>query len=107
MENYLEYKEFELIDNYDKHMDNQLYNTVKTMPGINEIKYSKDRIGILYNNYLISDNDIITLMAELGYTVKNTTKKTGLLGSWINKLAKSNTQNFGNQKLDCCNLNKH
>lgn len=107
MEPYLEYVDFQKTFENSEIAEDYLVKTLREIEGVEEIKITQKGIGIKFNRYLISRSGIIKVMKELGFSIVSDNKKTGRFGSFINKLAKSNKKSFGNQKLDCCDLNKH
>jgi hypothetical protein len=73
--------------------------------GIDSFEISSEFICIEYLPFKLSKESIQETLKSMGYPVKiEKKKKKGLFARFIDKLAKSNNETFGNQKLDCCDL---
>jgi len=73
--------------------------------GIQTISFSENRITVGYNPYQITESNLEKLISDLGITITVAPEKTGFLKRWLKNLAKSNKENLGGGRLDCCNLN--
>ena len=62
-------------------------------------------IKLEFNTYLYSDTGVVKLLQDEGFIIQQK-KNTGFWKGKIDALAQSNKKNFGNQKLDCCQLSK-
>ncbi len=74
--------------------------------GIQTISFSGNLITVGYNPYQISEANVEKLISDLGIEVTGKPQKTGFLKRWILNMAKSNKENLGSGRLDCCDLNK-
>ena len=79
-----------------------LFNSIS---GISNFTYSDSLITLDYNSYIISEEEILKLVNKNGIATSSL-KKTGLFKRWLQKMEKNNKENFGNQRLECCNMNK-
>lgn len=83
----------------------KLQQKLREVEGISTFEVSNECICIEYLPFKLSRVSIESKLKELGYPVKiEKKKKKGLFARFIDKLAKSNKETFGNQKLDCCDL---
>ncbi|MGD9993679.1 MAG: LDCC motif putative metal-binding protein [Salinivirgaceae bacterium] len=86
----------------------KLRQQLKEVEGIDSFEISSKYICIEYLPFKLSKESIQETLNNIGYPVKiEKKKKKGLFARFIDKLAKSNKETFGNQKLDCCDLKKN
>ncbi len=105
MEEFIQYQKYiSSLDNV-----NSAYHACDTQllrnPGIYEVSRIDNTLNIGFNFYEISKADLTGLMAELGLKPLPTNEKKGLVAGWLDKLAKTNNENFAGKRLDCCDLN--
>jgi hypothetical protein len=76
---------------------------IKELPGVNTISVENKRLSIQYDPYSVGKSELTLQLEKLGFKPVKEAKK-GFWARWIDKLAKDNQKNFGNQRLDCCNI---
>jgi hypothetical protein len=86
----------------------KLQQKLNEIKGIDSFEISNEWICIEYLPFKFSKESIQETLNNMGYPVKiEKKKKKGLIARFIDKLAKSNRETFGSQKLDCCDLKKN
>jgi hypothetical protein len=78
---------------------------LKYNKGIENFRISSDGIYLEYNTYLYSQIQIEEILLKTGFRKKKD-RRLGFFRRQITNLAKSNKKTYGNQKLDCCQLNE-
>lgn len=78
---------------------------VKQIPGVNNVSRKKDSLIISYEPYSVSEKFLVKCLTGMGF-VPATEKKKGFFARWIENLAKTNQENFGKKRLDCCNVKR-
>jgi hypothetical protein len=78
---------------------------VEQLPGVNNVSLENDSLTVYYDPYSVSDKFLNTCLIGMGF-IPVSGKKKGPFARWIDTLAKSNERNFGNQRLDCCNVKR-
>ncbi|MGM0613674.1 MAG: LDCC motif putative metal-binding protein, partial [Bacteroidota bacterium] len=59
-------------------------------------------LTLSYNPYSVSDTCLSEELKLMGYLpVEEAKKKKGIVARWIDKMARDNQENLGNQRLDC------
>ena len=85
--------------------------TVKTaLSGVDGIDYFKVALGkaqVSFLPQLVSIAYIEKLIDESGYSVRRNATRKGFFGRFIDRMIESNEKNFGNKRLDCCNLSSN
>src|SRR5690554_6015389 len=69
--------------------------------GVINLVDQNNLLKVTYEPYKVSDKYLTSLIKQIDF-ISLSNKKKGLVSRWIEKLAKSNKKNIGNQKLDCC-----
>ena len=105
MEEYIKNLKFRTASPLSSNEIQSLSLLLNSKPGISNTNYANTLISLDYNSYLISEENIIKLI-NINGIVFSSPKKPGLFNRWLQKLEKSNKENFGDQRLGCCNLNE-
>lgn len=82
----------------------QVRNLLEDLPGIEEIYFKGNEIKIKYSAFKIAKEYIIEVLENNGFR-RAKPKKKGVFQRFLDKLIKTNKDEFGNKKLDCCDLN--
>lgn len=82
----------------------QIRNLFEDLPGIEEIYFKGNEIKVKYSAFKIAKEYIIEILENNGFK-KVKPKKKGVFQRFLDKLIKTNKDEFGNKKLDCCDLN--
>lgn len=93
-----------VLNDYDKsHLESRLVK----VDGIDSIDITKESIIIEYVTLQLAEESVKEIIEKSGYPLKKIKKKgKGSFRRFIDNLARSNKESFGNKKLDCCDL-KH
>ncbi|MCF6364828.1 MAG: hypothetical protein L3J35_01355 [Bacteroidales bacterium] len=107
MEDYIKYLKFVIPDAADsKEAYSSFELILLNMQGVQKVTKSGNIVCVYYNSYVYTKNQIVSIMKEKGYIqAVSAQDKKGLFSKWIDKLAKTNKANFGNGRLECCDLN--
>lgn len=103
MENYLEYRRFEIRERISEERRNELLLKFNSTPGIDKIGCVRQSISIIYNPYEICEKEILNYLSTLGLTVKIDDKNS--INNRLKKMVRNNKQDFGCKRMDCCDLN--
>jgi hypothetical protein len=76
---------------------------IGSMSGIEILQLTPQFLKVKYYPYLHDETELITALKQIGLKRK---QKPNFFRRLINKIIKENKKSFGNQKLDCCDLNK-
>jgi len=84
-----------------------LQSELTTVDGIDSCSFSSESVIIKYNTLKLSGEYVKKTIGDIAYPMhEQDRKRTGILNRFIDSLAKSNKNSYGNKKLDCCDL-KH
>jgi len=105
MEEYTSFESFKanrfLSDGEIKNVKRKLNN----ITGISGFIVEPDRIQIEFYTYFQSKDSLKKELVNAGFPLEDKEKsKSGVFGRFIQNLAKSNLESFGNKRLDCCDL---
>lgn len=75
-----------------------------SLDGVDMVEAEVGRAVVHYLPQLVSDEQIEAAVVEAGFSLRTTETKKGPLGRFVDRMIASNEQNFGNERLDCCNL---
>jgi copper chaperone CopZ len=93
-----------VLNDYDI---SDLESRLVKVDGIDSIDITKESIIIEYVTLQLAEESVKEIIKNSGYPLKEIKKKRkGIFRRFIDNLARSNKQSFGNRKLDCCDL-KH
>ena len=67
-----------------------------------DVVVGKAEVGFLPQ--LASEAEIVQAIADSGYTVRTEVERKGFFKRYIDRMIESNQKNFGDERLDCCNL---
>jgi len=84
----------------------QIRQLLGDLPGIEVVYFKGNEINVKYSAFKIAKEYIIEILENNGYK-KARSKKKGIFQRFLDKLIKTNKKEFGNKKLDCCDLNYH
>ncbi|MCF6183878.1 MAG: hypothetical protein L3J56_04480 [Bacteroidales bacterium] len=107
MDDYIKYLKF--ISGSDKTEDkhNNVEILLSDLQGIKKVTKQGTTVSVEFNSYVLSESVLIELLKENGYeSEKLMQNKKGFFAKWLEKTAKTNKENFGNNRLECCDLNK-
>ncbi len=74
--------------------------------GITDLEMIDKLISVTYNPYLISEKEIVKVLISAKIEILPTIAKKGILKSGIDKMGQNYMNVFGNQHLDCCEINR-
>jgi len=106
MEDYIKILEFTQTSDSpkDKYEDFKLF--LLNIEGIQKVTKKGNTLFVEFNSYIHVKKALIEIMKENGYesdiSVQN---KKGFFAKWVDKLAKTNKEKFGSDRLECCDLN--
>ena len=75
--------------------------------GVEMIDVSVGRAQVGFVPQIVSKAYIESLIEQQGYQIKREVEKKGVFGRFIDRMIASNQKNFGNDRLDCCNLSSN
>lgn len=108
MENLEEYIKFKYDQGSTKESHKSVKQSINNMNGVNHVAEDQDVLTISYNPYSVSDTILIQQMKKMGFlTVEEAENKKGFIARWLDKMAKVNRKNFGDKRLDCCELKEN
>jgi hypothetical protein len=102
MENYLEYRRFEIQERISEEKMNKLLK-LNSSQGIDKIGCVRQSISVIYNPYEICEKEILNFLSNIGLTVTIDHKKS--FKNRLQNMAEENKLDFGCKRLDCCDLN--
>ena len=106
MENYIKTLKFTRIFDDSKDKNHEFELILLNMKGIQKVTRVENSLYIEFNSFILSKNAVTEIIRENGYESETSVQnKKGFLTKWIEKLAKTNKENFGNDRLECCDLN--
>ncbi|MFO8235691.1 MAG: LDCC motif putative metal-binding protein [Bacteroidales bacterium] len=79
----------------------KIRNLLEDLPGIGEVYFLEEEIKIEYSSFKIAKEYIEEILGNNGLQ-KSRPKKKGIFQRFITKLIKTNEDEFGNKKLNCC-----
>jgi hypothetical protein len=107
MEDYLKF----FSTKFNKMLNKQEVDVIelyfKDEPGILTFTCTQNEIRINYNSFIQTESTILESIQMLGFSTNQSSEKKSAISKWLSKLAKSNRENFGNQRLDCCKINNN
>ena len=89
------------------HCDRCVQNVMSALSDMDGVDFFNVVVGkadIRYLPQLVSRSDIEQAIESSGYSVQKNEQRKGFFGRFIDKMIDSNKKNFGNERLDCCNL---
>jgi copper chaperone CopZ len=85
-----------------------LRSRLEAVDGITSFNIHTDSVQLEFDSLKLSQEYIKMIIMNLGYHVKsNEHTHKGIFRRFIQHLAKSNQEAFGDKKLDCCDLKHH
>ena len=85
-----------------------LRTRLNTVDGICSFEIQSDSVHLEYDSLKLSKEYIRMIIMNLGYQVKSSEgTHPGIVKRFLQHLAKSNQEAFGDKKLDCCELKHH
>lgn len=85
-----------------------LRSRFEEVDGINSFDIHADSVQLEFDSLKMSQEYIKMIIMNLGYQVKsNEETHQGIFKRFLQHLAKSNEETFGDKKLDCCDLKHH
>ena len=79
-------------------------NSLISVDGVDFADISVGKAEVRFLPQLVSEADIAQAITESGYTVQKKLRRKRFFGRYIDRMIESNRKNFGNERLDCCNL---
>ncbi len=101
----------EIVLSFKKHLNEDdmvnLQSKLEKVEGIESMNISAQSVSIEYVPLHLTAELVKEIINNAGYPLKDLKiKRKGFFRRFIDDLAKSNKESFGNKKLDCCDL-KH
>jgi len=106
MEDYIKTLKFIPSEGNLKFSNDQFELILLNMEGIRKVTRLGNKLSIEFNTYIHSEYAMIELMKDNGYDPVTVEEKKGFFSKWLDKMAKNNKENFGGNRLDCCDLSK-
>ena len=75
-----------------------------SMDGIDFAAVTVGKVEVRFLPQLVSEAEIEQAIADSGYPVRKQAERKGFFKRYIDRIIESNQKNFGNERLDCCNL---
>ena len=83
-------------------------NTVKdsllSIDGVDFVAVDVGKADVRFLPQLASEAELEQAISESGYYVRKHAERKGFFRRYIDRMIESNQKNFGNTRLDCCNL---
>jgi len=107
MEEFVKDKFYQSAIPLTKEKQTQLSELLKKINGISLVEASEQGFKIEYNIYSCSDDEIVEILSENGFTeFSEKNPKQGFFKRLLKYISDSNKNSFGNKKLECCDLNQ-
>ena len=81
-------------------------NALLGVSGVEKVYITGQKIHCEFYPNVVSKNQITGKISSLGCLLKTEKKEKGFFSSYLGRMAESNKRQFGNERLDCCKLNK-
>ncbi len=81
-----------------------LESALDGMEGVGFVDVKLGRAELRFLPQLVSEADVEQVIVTAGYSVQRNIPRKGFVGRFIDRMIASNEKNFGDQRLDCCNL---
>ena len=83
-------------------------NTVKdsllSIDGVDFVAVDVGEAEVRFLPQLASESELEQAIFDSGYSVRKHAERKGFFRRYIDRMIESNQKNFGNERLDCCNL---
>jgi len=106
MENINKTAEFRFQNNISDTDMEYLRTELLKLEGIESVNINTDLIEVQYLTYKLAANAIKETICSLGYDLKSSDEKKGILQKFITRLSNSNKKVYGNKRLDCCDIKR-
>lgn len=106
MEEWIQTLNIPVESSFPIELRNKLNTSMNHFTGIDSWHWEDDNLEVFFNPYEVSENTILENLKMKG--LKLLEKKGSSKKGWkkfLSKMEKSNKKNFGNKRLDCCDLN--
>jgi hypothetical protein len=74
--------------------------------GVEHVDITGKKIHFEFYPNVVSKNQITGKISSLGCLIKTEKQKKGFFSRYVERMAETNRRQFGNERLDCCKLNK-
>ncbi len=105
MEEYINYLKYKSHSESSVNALESSKSALLKKPGILEVSVVDNTMVIGFNTYAMSEEELTTIMNDTGLEPYPAKEKKRLFASWLDNLAKTNKENFGDKRLDCCDMN--
>lgn len=108
MENFRKSISFEFQNKLSKQDMSLIRTELANTDGIIYFKVGAGSVLIDYITLKLTEDAVREILKRNGLPIKSEKRKRpGILRTFIENLAANNKKAFGNQKLDCCGMNKN
>ena len=83
---------------------NTVRDALLSVDGVDFVGVDAGEAEIRFLPQLASKAELEQAIADSGYSVRKHAERKGFFGRYIDRMIESNQKNFGNERLDCCNL---
>ncbi|GAO30395.1 heavy-metal-associated domain-containing protein [Geofilum rubicundum] len=99
----------EIVLSFKKHLKDDdifiLKSNLEKVKGIESINIATQSVSIEYVSLHLTEEMVKEIIKDAGYPLRELKKRRkGFFRRFIDDLARSNRESFGNKKLDCCDL---
>ena len=84
----------------------KIKDALSDINGVKHVDITEQKIHFEFYPNIVSKNHITGKISNLCCLIKTEKKKKGVFSRYLESMAKTNIQQFGNERLDCCKLNK-
>jgi len=75
-----------------------------SLEGVGSVNVGVGKAEVQFLPQLTSEADIEQAIVDAGYAVRKQAPRKRFFGRYIDRMIESNQNNFGSERLDCCNL---
>ena len=79
-------------------------NKLLAVEGVDFVAVDVGKAEVRFLPQLASETELEEAVADSGYSVRKHAERKGFFKRYIDSMIESNQKNFGNERLDCCNL---
>jgi hypothetical protein len=84
----------------------KIKDALSDINGVEHVDITGQKIYFEFYPNIVSKTQITEKISSLGCLIKTENQKRGFFSRYLGKMAENNKQQFGNERLDCCKLNK-
>ncbi len=84
----------------------KIKDALSDINGVKHVDITEQKIHFEFYPNIVSKNQVTRKISNLGCLIKTEKQKKGVFSRYIERMAETNKRQFGNERLDCCKLNK-